>query len=132
MSTLTTDQKGQMALLKVQMAAARKGAVVVLPTIPVRYDAILDYQGKLYRAQVKYADGKSQRSQGAVRLDLRRRKKCYMANEIDVVLVYVPQVDGICWFNPEVFESKSLLHLRIAPAKNGQTNGCRMIDEFVW
>jgi len=132
MNAHITDLKGQIALLKVQIEAARKGAVVCLPSTPARYDLVLDYQGKLYRAQVKYADGKSQRSQGAVRLDLQRRKKCYTAEEIDVVLVYVPQVDRVCWFNRNVFENRSLLHLRIAPAKNGQTNGCRMIDEFLW
>ena len=107
------DEKGQIALLKVQIEAARKGAVASVPTTPARYDLVLDSQGRLHRAQVKYADGKSQRSQGAVRLDLRRRKKCYTATEIDVVLVYVPQVDRVCWFDREVFENRSLLHLRI-------------------
>jgi hypothetical protein len=72
---LTTDQKGEIALLKVRIEASRKGAVVALPTIPARYDCILDYQGKLYRVQVKYADSKMSHSQGATRLDLRRRKR---------------------------------------------------------
>src|SRR5436190_11647603 len=127
MTTRITDEKGQIALLKVQIEAARKGAVACLPTTPARYDVVLDYQGHLHRAQVKYAAGKSQRSQGAVRVDLRRRKKCYTAAEIDVLLVYVPQIDRVCWFDREVFENRSLLHLRMTPAKNGQANGCRMI-----
>jgi hypothetical protein len=75
MDNLTTDQEGQIAFLRVQIEAARKGARICLPTAPARYDLVLDYQGRLYRAQVKYADGNSQRSQGAVRLDLRRRKE---------------------------------------------------------
>jgi hypothetical protein len=132
MSPWSTDQKGQIAFLKVQIEAARKGAGVCLPTTPARYDAVLDYQGKLYRAQVKYAAAKAQRSQGAVRVDLRRRSRCYTADEIDVLLVYVPQLDCICWIPAQVFADRSLLTLRLAPAKNGQSNGCRMIQEFIW
>src|SRR5437870_5581965 len=103
MATLTTDLKGQIALLKVLLAAAKKGAAVSLPTAPVRYDCIVDYQGRLFRAQVKYADGKSPRSAGVVRVDFRRRKRCYTKEEIDVLFVYVPQVDRVCWFPPEIF-----------------------------
>jgi len=129
---LTTEQKGQIALLKVLIEAAKKGAVVSLPTTPSRYDLVVDYQGKLYRAQVKYADGKSRHSHGAIRLDLKRRGRCYTRDEIDVVLVYVPQVDEICWFWPDTFHNKTSLYLRVLPTRNGQKNGCRMIDQFLW
>lgn len=129
---MTTDQKGQIAVLKVQQIAAEKGALVFLPTIPARYDLVLEYQGKLFRAQVKYANGKAQNAEGAVRLDLRRRKRCYTAAEIDVLLVYVPQIDRVCWFDRDVFENRMLLHLRIVPARNGQRNGCVMVDDYVW
>ncbi len=132
MSAWTSSQKGQLAFLKVQIEAAKKGAVVSVPTVPARYDLVIDYQGKLHRAQVKYADGKAPRSEGAIRLDLRRRKKCYTRDEIDVVLVYVPQIDRICWFAPEVFHEKASLFLRLQPAKNGQQRGCRMLDGFIW
>src|SRR5262249_9186505 len=36
--TLSTDANGQIAFLRVQLEAARKGAVVLVPTTPVRYD----------------------------------------------------------------------------------------------
>jgi hypothetical protein len=96
MSTLSTEQKGQIALAKVLMEAAKKRAVVSIPTTQARYDLILDYEGRLYRVQVKYANGKSQNSQGAIRCDLRKRTKCYRADEVDVMMVYIPQIDKIC------------------------------------
>jgi hypothetical protein len=132
MDGLTTDHKGQIALWKVVLAAFHKGACVSLPCVPARYDLILDYQGKLYRAQVKYADCKAPHSQGAVQVDLRRRKRCYTRDEIDVLLVYIPQVDRVCWFPPEMFDNKAVLYLRWQPAKNGQTRGCRAIEDFLW
>jgi hypothetical protein len=132
MSTLSTDQRGQIAFLKVQLAAARRGAVVLVPTTPARYDLALHYEGRFYRAQVKYADCKSQNAQGAVRLDLRRRKRCYTADEIDVVLVYVPQSDQVYWIRPELFDNKVGLQLRLQPTRNGQRAGCLMAGDCVW
>jgi hypothetical protein len=129
---LTTEQKGQIALAKVLIEAARKGAETYLPTTQTRYDLVLDYRGKLYRAQVKYADGKIRRAQGAIALHLRRRKRCYTAGEIDVVLAYLPRLDRVAWFGPEVFDGKAALYLRIVPAKNGQHSGCRMVEDFLW
>jgi hypothetical protein len=132
MDGLTTDHKGQIALWQVVLAAFHKGACVSLPCVPARYDLILDYQGRLYRAQVKYADCKAQNSRGAVRLDLRRRKRCYRRDEVDVLLVYVAQIDRVCWFDPEVFDNKINLQLRMAPTRNGQKHGCLMVSDYVW
>jgi hypothetical protein len=132
MPPLTTDQKGQIALLKVQLEARQKGAIVLLPTTPERYDLVLDWQGKFYRAQVKYADCKLAHARGSVAVDLCRRKRVYTKDEIDVLLVYVACVDKLCWFGPEVFHEKVGLCLRVQPAINGQKRGCRMVDEFIW
>ena len=129
---MTTEQKGQIAVLKVQIEAEKKRARVFLPTKQDRADMVLDYRGKLYRAQVKYADGKSPRSQGCFRLDLRRRKRRYTSDEIDVLLVYIPQIDKVCWFGPEVFHNKPCLQLRLQPTKNGQQKGCRMVEDYIW
>lgn len=129
---LPTKQKGQIALAKVLIEAAKKGAEAYLPTTQARCDLLLEGGGRFYRVQVKYADGKSSHSHGSVMLHLRRRKKCYTAEEIDVLLVYLPQLDKVGWFGPEVFHNKAALALRIKPAKNGQSKGCRMVDDFLW
>src|SRR4051812_37653001 len=133
MTPLTTDQKGQIALVKVQMQALRKGATVYLPTTPcLRCDLVLDYQGKLYRTQVKYADAKCPHARGAVRVDLRRRKRRYTQDEIDVLLVYVARIDRVCWFWPSMFHNKAAIHIRTDPAGNNQMSGCCMVEGFVW
>jgi hypothetical protein len=132
MIPLTTDQKGQIAFLKVQLEARMKGAVVLVPTTPERYDLVLHYQGQFYRAQVKYADARPSHTRGAVHVDLRRRKRRYTQDEIDVVLVYVARIDRVCWFGPPIFHNKPDIHLRTEPAANNQKKGCRMVDDFIW
>jgi hypothetical protein len=129
---LSTEQKGQIALAKVLIEASRKGVVVSQPTTPARYDLILDMGGRFYRAQVKYAGGKSPRSQGAVRLDLRKRKRCYTREEVDVLLVYLPAIDKVCWFSAELFHNRTGLFVRLQPALNGQKMKCLMAVDFVW
>ena len=128
---MKTDEKGQIAILKVKLEALKKGAITSTPDVPVRYDLVVDWQGKMRRAQVKYADARSHAS-GAVYLDLRRRKRCYTDAEIDVLLVYIPQLDAVCWFGREWFHHKAALALRVAPTKNGQKRGCLMAKDFIW
>src|SRR5262249_25075851 len=43
---LTTEQKGQIALAKVLIEAAKKGAEVYLLTAPSRCDLLLDWEGR--------------------------------------------------------------------------------------
>jgi hypothetical protein len=133
MDTLTTEQKGQIALAKVLLEAGKKGATAYIPvSMQSRADLLLEWQGKFYRCQVKYANGKTQHSQGAVRLDLRRRKRLYTKEEIDVLLVYIPQTDTVYWFGPEYFHQRNALFLRIAQTRNGQNKGCLLVDNFIW
>jgi PD-(D/E)XK endonuclease len=129
---LTTEQKGQIALYKVLLRAQDKGILTSLPTSQARYDVILDCEGKIYRAQVKYADGKAQHSVGAISLHLQRRKKRYRHDEIDVLLAYLPQLDKICWFGQEVFHNRTSIYLRLTPTKSGQKKGCWMVDDYFW
>jgi hypothetical protein len=131
-SNLTTEQKGEIACLKVRLRAFELGALVCQPPIQARYDLVIDYEGRLYRAQVKYVDARTQHSQGAIFVDLRKRKRCYTRDEIDVVLVYVPQIDKICWLGPEVFHNKPAFHLRLLPTKNKQVKGCLMAVDYIW
>ena len=132
MTFLTTEQKGQIAFLKVQEEAVRKGAIVLLPTTPERFDLVLYYHGQFHRAQVKYADGKTPNAQGGVRLDLKRRKRLYTEDEIDILLVYIPQIDKVCWLPPSAFHNKTAVCLRLKPTKNGQKTGCWMVDDLIW
>lgn len=132
MTSLTTEQKGEIAVLKVRLEAHRKGILVLEPTTPARYDLGLDYGDRFYRAQVKYADAKTPNSEGSLRVDLKRRNKCYTRDEIDVLLVYVAQLDKVCWFSADEFHNRTAICLRVKPARNGQQKGCHLVEEFFW
>jgi hypothetical protein len=131
-------RKAEIAMMKVLIRALQVGAFVSKPIFEgSRYDYIIERDGKLYRAQVKYADGKLGYTTGAVYVNLRKQikkdKNCpYNETEIDVLLVYVPKIDKICWFGPDVFCGKNSLSIRIAPTKNGQVKGCLAAEYYLW
>ncbi len=126
--------KDLIACLKVEMLAAMKGAIVSRPTTDfARYDRIIDWNGKLYRAQIKYVSVPAGNCEGAVQLNLRKNGGAfYSREEIDALLVYVPQTDSVYWFGPEIYHGRSTLQLRYAPAKNGQLINCLMAEAHLW
>lgn len=128
-------QKGEIARLKVMLRAAELDAGVSVPMTEVRYDCILDWHGRLYRAQVKYADAHTGRGVGAVFLNLSKGdkfKKLYQDNEIDALLVYLPKTDKVYWFGPEVFHGKRGLYIRYEVARNGQKKNVLLAEDHVW
>jgi PD-(D/E)XK endonuclease len=131
-------RKAEIAMMKVGMRALQVGAFVSKPIFEgARYDYIIERDGKLYRAQIKYADGKLGYTTGAVYLNLRKQIKKnknfpYNESEVDVLVVYVPKIDKVCWFGPEVFCGKQGLAIRISPTKNGQIKGCLAAEDYLW
>jgi hypothetical protein len=131
-------RKAEIAMVKVSLRALQVGAFVSKPIFEgARYDYIIERDGELYRAQVKYADGKHKSTVGAVYVNLRKQikkdKNCpYNESEVDALVVYVPKIDKICWFGPEVFCGKQGLSIRILPAKNGQIKGCLAAEDYLW
>ena len=129
-------RKGQEAVLRVQLRAVQLGMVVSLPTTEERYDLLLDDGEKIHRVQVKYTSHEV--ANGAVRLDLRKetrgngRKRVYTADEVDLVLAYVPQIDKLLWLGPEVFSGRKSLTFRFEPSRNGQKKRVRLVGDFVW
>lgn len=117
--------------------AIELGVVLSKPIIETRYDYIADMNGTLERVQVKYAS-KSGKSSGCVIVNLRtwatgrKRERTYTANEVDALLVYVPQIDAVCKFPPAMFVGKTSFILRYAPAKNGQQKGLILAEKFKW
>jgi hypothetical protein len=125
-------------MMKVSIRALQLGAFVSKPIFEgARYDYVIERDGKLYRAQVKYADGKLGYTTGAVYVNLRKQIKKnknypYNENEVDALVVYVPKIDKVCWFGPEVFSGKQGLAIRISPTKNGQIKGCLAAEDYLW
>ncbi len=137
---MDTNDKGEIALLKVEIRAAELGFVVLKPTTSHRrYDIVLDCGGRFYRAQVKWAGSKSVKAANSFLLDLRKvtrggqiSKLAYSQDEIDVVLVYLPNLDKVIWLGPEIFHRRENLTIRTAPSKNGQTKNCLMAADYFW
>ena len=131
-------KKADIARIKVEMRALELGVVCSRPVVEgTRYDCILDTGGKLFRAQIKYGDGKSSCSRGVVAVNLRKqigknRNHPYLEHEVDVILVYLPKIDAICWFGPEIFNGKSALSIRIAPSLNNQSKSCLLASDYLW
>lgn len=136
---MNTRCKGRAAELKIELRAVEKGVILSRPTTDARYDYIVDSGDKLLRAQVKYAAGKVWHSTGAVRVDLRRfsgspvkNTRTYTRDEIDLLLVYVPDIDRVLAFGPDVFERKTSLHIRLTASSNKQKKLILDASNFIW
>lgn len=137
---LDTAQKAEIATAKVQIRAAEKAITLSLPTSDsTRYDAVIDDGNRLYRVQIKYCDRRSTSTDGALSCDLvtyHRSGKLsyagYTALEIDAIIVYLPRIDKLLWFGPEIFAGKQAIQIRLEPTKNRQSKGCLFASDYIW
>ena len=137
---MDTNDKGEYALLKVKQLALERNISLSEPTMAnCRYDLVVDCGERLVRAQVKYADARSVHSTGCIQLDLRkitrgnkRGKLFYTVKEVDVLIVYVPKIDKLLWFESLYFHNKQAIIIRYEPSKNNQTKGCIMAQDHLW
>jgi len=123
---MDTNGKGEYAMLRVKQLALERNISLSAPTMAnCRYDLVVDCGERLVRAQVKYADAKSVHSTGCVQLDLRKitrgnklGKLFYTAKEVDVLIVYLPKIDKLLWFESLYFHNKQAIIIRFEPPKN--------------
>lgn len=133
----STFQKGKLAELKVQEKAVELGWVPCLPIMEQRYDMLLEKGGRILRAQVKWCDFIKG---GSVRLSLNREtrrnghSRPYDAEDVDVLLIYVPETGDILWVEPDVFSGKKTLNFRLEPPAKKQRfrHPLRYAKDFVW
>ncbi len=134
----TSNWKGQLAVAKVQARALEKGFIPSIPTMDCRYDLVLDDGNKLWRIQVKYANGKPFHSNGAVMAKLayetRHRQHVYTYSdfEVDALIVYIPKLERLCWFPTNVFVGKKVLYIRLTPPVNGQNKKITLAENYFW
>ncbi len=127
--------KGAIAELKIASAAAQLGIVVAWPLMEGRrYDLIFDTGPELYRVQCKSAS----RHGDVVRVLTRTSRltsrghvrTTYTADEIDAVAAYCEATDE-CYFLPIAeIDGQSMVHLRLQPARNNQTQGVKMAVDY--
>ena len=135
---MNTQEKGQVAQLKVELRTLEKGFIASRPVIDSRYDLVIDDGIKLWKVQIKYVDSKPKTSE-VVNVDLRkypgndtRKRRVYTKKEIDAVIAYIPKIDILCWLPPELFDGKVGVYLRIGPAKNSQKKGVHFAHDLIW
>jgi hypothetical protein len=124
--------KGEVAVAKCLFRAAQLGMILGRPYAEVRYDAFLDTGKAVLRAQVKYIDT-ADVARGLVVVPLKKEKgRTYTADEIDVVLAYVPEIDRILWIGPELFSGKQSLCFRFIAARNNNRKLVRSAADYLW
>ncbi len=123
---LTPSQKGAIAETAITAAATELGVTVLRPINEgVRYDLVFDLHPRLLRVQCKWA----RRLGDVVVLPARTCRygpsgksirTIYSEDEIDAVAGYCPDLRH-CFLAPiSVVAGRSMLHLRLAPARNNQ------------
>ena len=136
-STLNLKGKGDLAELMVAGDLRRRGFRIAIPFgEDCDFDLVLIRDDRLERVQVKYVE-----SDGAV-LKVKcfshsltngkiRKTKRYTAKTIDLLAVY-DHTSRRCFYIPagELGNGRSILHLRLKPALNGQVLGTRSAENY--
>jgi prevent-host-death family protein len=131
----TRNHKGAVAEAKIATAAIELGVPVLKPMSEHgRYDLVFDLGQRLLRVQCKWANKKGAvvaanvggnylSPNGYVR-------STYGASEIDAVAIYCGDLDE-CYLLPiEMVAGMRMVHLRLAPAKNGQRAALHFASEY--
>lgn len=132
MKKLHRHHLGQIGQLKVELEASKKGLTTSLPTLPVRYDILLDDGKKIYKAQIKYCNNKSRhpKDKDWIMLLLERKhinQKKYNKNDVDLLLVYLPVIDKVLAFPPKLFHNRARIYINIR-----NKNSTRYWEKFIW
>src|ERR1041384_5838146 len=107
---LSNSNKSEIAVLKVELEANKKGYSVSLPRNgSSRYDLIVDSGTKLYRCQIKYLNrlANKGRSLELVLSSPTNKIKPYSKEDVDLLLIYLPSKDCILCIKPERFHNRN-------------------------
>jgi hypothetical protein len=122
---MTTDQKGAIAELAIQLAATKLGIDVYRPVAEGgRYDMILSLREKLIRVQCKWATRRGQvlviSCQSSRRTAEGFSRRRYTAEEIDAIAAYSLELDRCFLIPVQLVEDRPAISLRVAPCRNNQ------------
>jgi hypothetical protein len=131
---MSSNQKGAIAEAWIAGEALELGCTVYRPTSEgSRYDLIIDSSGRLLRVQCKWASLK-----GAIvvvytitsRLTPRGYvRTTYQPAEIDGIAASCHALKRCFWLPIDEVAGKSVVHLRLEPARNGQRAGLIWADD---
>lgn len=131
-------RKGDLAELKVAADLIDRGCRISIPFgEDCDYDLIADYEGRLHRVQVKFtrSDGRVVfvrcRSQSLTKGKV-RATKLYTASMVDWIATYDCTTER-CYYCPSRelgATGRTMLTLRLQPARNGQRLGIREAEDY--
>ncbi len=133
---LTPTEKGNIAELAIASKAVQLGIVVARPMVEGRrYDLIFDVDGRLLRAQCKWAV----LIDGLVRVGVRTCRHSptrgyisttYTENEIDLIAAYCRELDKVYVLPIAEFAGQGSVHLRVMPTRNNQSTFVRWASDY--
>jgi hypothetical protein len=135
--SLTRKAKGDLAELKVACDLIRRGYGIAIPYgEDSDFDLIVCREGILERVQVKHGASKEEvlvvkcRSYALTNGKV-RSVKLYTSKTIDRIAIWDKTTDR-CFYVPasELGSGRSMLHLRLTPARNGQHARTRNADDY--
>jgi hypothetical protein len=132
---MTTDQKGAIAEMAIQLEAVKLGLDVYRPLAEGgRCDLILGFGYELLRVQCKWAplvdDVVVVRCSTFRRTREGYRKTTYTAAEVDAIAAYCDKLNR-CFLIPiDRVDGRPSIALRVAPTRNNQRLGINWADEF--
>jgi PD-(D/E)XK endonuclease len=135
LARVTTDQKGAIAELAIQLAATKLGIWVYKPVAEGgRYDMIFDLDTRLLRVQCKWATRRGEvvvvMCQSARRCADGFIRRPYSAAEVDAIAAYNLELDR-CFLIPiGRVEGKPAIALRLSPCSNNQGRRINWADDF--
>jgi PD-(D/E)XK endonuclease len=132
---MTTDQKGAIAELAIQLAATKLGIEVYRPVAEGgRYDMIFDLEPSLLRVQCKWSTRRGEvlvvPCQSARRSAEGFIRRPYSAAEVDAIAAYNLELDR-CFLIPIArVEGRPAIALRLSPCLNNQRRRINWADDF--
>jgi hypothetical protein len=130
-----TKNKGDIGVLKVQVALAEQGYTILIPLSEHQSFDIVAYQnGAFKRIQVKF---RSMKKNGIIEVPFKSswsdrhgvHTKYVDKQDIDVYAVYCPETDECYFLNPSQFGD--VVSLRVNAPKNNQVKGIHLASDFL-
>lgn len=128
-----TKNKGDLGVLKAQVALAEQGWLPLLPlTEHSSFDLVAYKEGHFKRIQVKFRTA----YKGAIQVKFESiwsdKKGIHVApvdkEELDLYCLYCPDTDECYWFDPKKFQKG--VSLRIESSKNNQTKNVHFASDY--
>ncbi len=135
---LTSNTKGLIAELEIELAATRLGVPVLKPKEHARCDLALDLGGRVWRVQCKWAGLSAARDVVVVHTGSTRRaadgyiRTTYDETEVDLFGVYCGELDRCFLLPAAVAVGKHRQHLRLTPTRNRQRACITLAEDFAF